>query len=171
MPSNYPNALEYFLNSDRSVVRFETMEFSHPAFTQTYRRVRNARDGITVQLENGQPATFDYYPMQITELSDQADLDTGVRIDFGDLGEVLPRELDASYDADDMVTKPAVVYRTYRSDDLSAPMVGPLHLQATTFSFRREGASFEANAPYVNNTKTGETYNLTRFFTVRGYLK
>jgi hypothetical protein len=164
--------LSYFLDSNRDVVRLELVEFSHPSFTQVYRRVRNARDGVTVTLEDGiTQAEFPYLPMEITELGDQANLDTGIRIDFGDLGEVLPRELDAAYLDDGMANKPEIVYRAYRSDDLESPVIGPLRLQATTFSFQREGASFEASAPYVNNTKTGETYNLTRFPMVRGFLK
>lgn len=164
-------ALSYFLDSDRDVVKFELIEISHPSFTQVYRRVRNARDGVTVILEDDTEAEFTYYPMGITELGDQATLDTGVRIDFGDLGEVLPRELDAVYVDDTMDVKPTVIYRAYRSDDLTAPLIGPLLLEVTNFSFRREGASFEANAPYVNNNKTGESYNLTRFHPLRGYLK
>lgn len=164
-------ALSYFLTSDRDVVRLETVEISHPSFTQVYRRVRNAADGITVRLEDGALAFFDYYPMAITELGDQANLDTGIRIDFGDLGEVLPKELDAAYAADDMATKPVVKYRAYRSDDLESPLLGPLRLEATSFSFRREGASFEATAPYVNNNRTGQTYNLTMFPMQRGFLK
>lgn len=168
MPSS---ALSYFLDSDKNVVRLELLEFSHPSFTQVYRKVRNARDGVTVTLETAEVATFDYYPMQITELTDQADLDSGIRISFGDLGEVVPRELDAAFAADTMDVKPTVVYRAYRSDDLNAPLIGPVVLEAPTFSFNREGATFEANAPYVNNTKTGETYNLTRFPMLRGFLK
>lgn len=165
------NALRYFLSAKRNVVALELVEFSHPAFSQVYRRVRNAREGVTVTLEDGTVATFDYYPMQITELGDQIDLDTGVRIDFGDLGEVLPKELDRAYAEDNMAVKPVVIYRVYRSDDLTAPMLGPLRLEATTFSFTREGASFEAAAPYVNNSKTGESYNLSRFHTLRGFLR
>jgi hypothetical protein len=165
------SALSYFLDSNRDVVRLELIEFSHPSFTQVYRKVRNARDGVEVTLEDASVEWFDYYPMAITELGDQATLDTGVRIDFGDLGEVLPKELDAVYAADAMATKPKVVYRAYRNDDLTSPIVGPLVLEATNFSFKREGASFEASAPYVNNTKTGESYNLTRFDMLRGFLK
>lgn len=168
MPSS---ALEYFLNSSRRVTELELIEFSHPSFTQTYRRVRNHRDGVTVTLETEVEADFAWYPMQITALSDQANLDTGVRIDFGDLGEILPLELDAVYADDAMDVKPTVIYRSYRSDDLSAPLVGPLRLEATTFSFTREGASFEATAPYVNLNKTGETYNLTRFYMLRGFVR
>lgn len=167
-----PNAaLTFFLSARGDVVNIETLEISHSAFSQSYLRNRNVRDGVDVLLENGQPASFAYYPMNITEMSDQADLDTGLRIDFGDLGEVLPRELSRVRAADATSEKVKIVYRTYRSDDLTAPLVGPLRLQATTFSFRREGASFEASAPYVNKNKTGQTYNLTRFFTVRGFLK
>jgi hypothetical protein len=151
-------------------VHLELLEISHPSFTQVYRRVRNARDGVTVTLETAEVAEFPWYPLQITEMGDAADLDFGFRVDFGDLGEVLPRELDAVKTADTMDVKPTVISRAYRSDDLSAPMIGPLNLEVRAFSFRREGASFEASAPYVNLNTTGETYNLTRFPMLRGYL-
>lgn len=165
-------ALTYFLNSKRDVVAFECLEISHPSFTQVYRRVRNSRAGVTVTLEDGiTQATFDWYPMTITEMNDSSDLDNGIRIAFGDLGEVLPKELDAVTLADTMAIKPTILYRVYRSDDLTEPMIGPLVLEATNFSFTREGASFEASAPYVNRNRTGETYNLTRFYTLRGFLK
>lgn len=165
-----PGVLDYFLGSTRDVVNLELVEISHPDFTQVYRRVRNARDGVTVTLETAVDADFDWYPMEITELSDQADLDAGFRISFGDLGEVLPKERDAVYAADGMGTKPTVVYRSYRSDDLSAPLIGPLTLEANSFSFAPQGATFEASAPYVNVNTTGETYNLTRFPMQRGFL-
>jgi hypothetical protein len=168
MPSS---ALEYFLSSRSDVVALETVEISHPAFTQVYRRVRNQREPLTATLETGVEATFEWYPMAITELTDSGDLDNGIRITFGDLGEVLPKELDAVTQADLMGVKPTVIYRVWRSDDLSAPMIGPLVLEATSFSFTQEGASFEAVAPYVNRTRTGEMYNLTRFKTLRAFLK
>jgi hypothetical protein len=164
-------ALAYFLTSHTEVVWLELIEISHPAFTQVYRRVRNARAGVVVTLEDSEVAEFEYYPMEIVELGDQLDLDTGIRISFGDLGEVLPRELDAVYLADAMAVKPRIVYRVYRSDDLTAPLLGPVFLEATTFSFAAEGATFEASAPYVNLNRTGETYNLTRFPMQRGFLK
>lgn len=167
------DALSFFLTSRRDVVQLELIEISHSAFTQTYRKVRNHRlnNGLSVHLETGSEQWFDWYPLEITQLSDQADLDTGIRIDFGDLGEVLPIELDAVHAADAMSEKPKVIYRAYRSDDLSAPLIGPLHLEAKSFSFKAQGASFEASAPYVNQTRTGETYNLIRFPMLRGFLK
>jgi hypothetical protein len=166
-----PDALEYFLGSRRDVVALELLEFSHPAFTKVYRIVCNAADGVTVTLETSATATFDYYPAAITELSNANDLDSGIRIDLGDLGEVVPKELDAAHAADAMGTKPIVTYRVYRSDDLTAPLIGPVQLEAASFSFKREGSSFEAAAPYVNRNRTGQSYNLTRFPMLRGFLK
>ena len=162
--------LAYFLGAPRDVIILDCIEISHSSFTQIYRRVRNNTDGVTVRIETGDHILFPYYPMRITELSDQADLDTGLRIDFGDLGEILPKEVDAVTAADNMLEKPRIIYRGYRSDDLETPLIGPLILEARTFSFAREGASFEATAPYVNLNKTGETFNLTRFFTLRGFV-
>lgn len=164
--------LEYFLNSRSDVVGFDCLEISHPSFTQVYRRVRNHRDGLTVKhTPGGADVFYAWYPMKIEELSNQADLDNGLRISFGDLGEVLPKELDAVTAADDMAIKPTITYRLYRSDDLTEPMLGPIVLEATNFSFTREGSSFEASAPYLNRTRTGETYNLTRFPMLRGFLR
>lgn len=119
-------------------------------------------------LETGDPAHFEFYPLQITELENTNNLDTGFQISFGDLGEVLPLELDAVYNDDNFIEKPQITYRAYRSDDLTTPLLGPLVLEAPSFSFTKEGASFEAVAPYVNNTTTGQTYNLTRFVMLRG---
>lgn len=163
-------ALSFFLTSRRDVVYLDLLEISHPNFTRVYRRVRNHAAGVTVTLETGETASFEYYPMRVTELGEQVDLDTGLRIDFGDLGEILPQEVDAVTEAAGLGIKPTIIYRAYRSDDLTAPLVGPLRLEATSFSFQREGASFEAHAPYVNRNKTGETYNLTRFFMLRGFV-
>lgn len=167
-------ALSYFLRSNRDVVLLETIEITHSSFTQDYRIVRNhpLNGGVDVTLETGgDPVHFQYYPLQITHLAGEPDLDTGIRVDLGDLGEILPKEMDAVFADDTMSEKPKVVYRAYRSDDLDAPMVGPLFLEATTLSFNNIGASFEASAPYVNITKTGQVYNLTRFFTLRGFMK
>ncbi len=164
-------ALAYFLSTQSSVVALETIEISHPAFTTTYRCVRNAVDGVTVMVEDSSMQEFIYYPLAITELGDSPDLDFGVRIDLGDLGEVLPKELDAVSAASMLNIKPTVIYRVYRDDDLLSPIIGPLRLEARNFTFAAEGASFEAAAPYVNLNKTGETYNLTRFFTLRGFVK
>jgi hypothetical protein len=161
---------EYFLKTSSAVVQLETLEISHPNFTTTYRIVRNSRASITVTLEDSSSATFNYYPVQITSLGARTDLDAGFTIDIGDLGEILPTELDAIATANAFNIKPTCKYRTFRSDDLSAPLFGPLNLEITQFAFSKEGATFEAKPPTINTTKTGEVYDLIRFPMLRGFL-
>lgn len=161
---------EFFLKSKSSVVQLETLEISHPDFTKVYRIVRNAVQGVTVTLENNSSATFDYYPLAIENAGVRDDLDQAITINLGDLGEVLPKELDEISSNDGFGTKPTVVYRTYRSDDLTRPLFGPVLLEVTSFAFNREGSTFEAKAPSLNVNKTGERYKLDRFPMLRGFL-
>lgn len=161
---------EFFLNSKSSVVQLETLEISHPNFTKIYRIVRNAVEGVGVYLENGQFTTFDYYPLQIENAGVRDDLDQAIKINLGDLGEVLPKELDEVSSNDGFSTKPIVVYRTYRSDDLTRPLFGPVTLEVSSFAFNREGSTFEAKAPSLNVNKTGELYKFDRFPMLRGFL-
>lgn len=161
---------EFFLNSKSSVVQLETLEISHPDFTKVYRIVRNAVEGVSVFLEDGNSATFDYYPLQIENAGIRDDLDQAIKINLGDLGDVLPKELDEVSSNNGFGIKPIVIYRTYRSDDLSRPLFGPVTLEVSSFAFNREGSTFEAKAPSLNISKTGETYKLDRFKMLRGFL-
>lgn len=162
---------EFFLNSNSSVVQLELIEISHPYFTEVYRKVRNSLQPVTVTLEDGvTEATFDYYPLKISSMGARTDLESGFRIDLGDVGEILPKELDNVAANEGFEVKPQIIYRTYRSDDLTQPLFGPLYLEATDFSFKKEGASFEAKAPALNNNKTGELYLFDRFPMLRGFL-
>ncbi len=162
---------EYFLNSRSSVVQLELVELSHPNFTQPYRIVRNAADGITVDLSPSEEAVpFVYYPARVEPMGSRDDLDSGVRMDLGDVGEVVPDEIDAVALAGGFMTKPTVRYWTFRSDQLGSPMFGPIHLEVPSISFNGEGASFEARAPSLNSTKTGERLTLDRIPMQRGFL-
>lgn len=161
---------EFFLNSKASIVQFETLEISHPDFTNTYFIVRNNTDGLTVTLEDDTEQTFDYYPLRVTPAGSREDLDFAIQVDLGDLGEVLPNEFDAVASANSYDIKPTVKYRLYSSDDLTAPMLGPHLLEVTSFSFTKEGASFEAKAPSLNVNRTGELYRIDRFPMLAGFL-
>lgn len=165
-----PTYAEFFLKSKSSVVQLETLEISHPNFTKIYRIVRNAVQGTTVTLENGLSAKFDYYPLAIENAGVRDDLDQAITINLGDLGEVLPKELDEISSNDGFAIKPTVIYRTYRSDDLTRPLFGPVLLEVTSFAFNRDGSTFEAKAPSLNVNKTGERYKLDRFPMLRGFL-
>lgn len=161
---------EFFLASKSSVIQFELLELSHPNFTKTYYIVRNSTEGLTVKLETGQIQNFEYYPMEIKLGTSTDDLDQSITFNLGDLGEILPKELDSIRTGSGFGIKPQVKYRTYRSDNLDLPMVGPILLEVDTFSFNIDGVSFEAKAPSLNINKTGELYKIDRFPMLRGFL-
>ena len=161
---------EFFLNSPSNVVQLELIEISHSAFSKIYRIVRNNTSGVTVKLETGSYATFDYYPLKITPISQQDDLDQILKIELGDLGEIIPVELDAVHAANKYNEKPVLIYRTYRSDDLEEILFGPINLEVKSFAFTKNGAAFEAIAPSLNINKTGEFYTIDRFPTLKGFL-
>lgn len=161
---------EFFLNSSSNTVQLETFELSHPDFSKVYYVVRNAVNGITATLETSVQVEFEYYPLRIESAGVKDDLDQGIKISFGDLGEVLPLELNLIENAESFNVKPVLIYRTYRSDDLAAPLFGPIVLEIEKFTFTKEGATFEAKAPSLNISKTGEVYNINRFPMLRGFL-
>jgi len=160
---------DFFLKSSRAVAQLDTLEFSHPSFSQTYYKVRNARNGMTAKTDAG-IVMFDFLPMQIKNLGARNDLDAGLQIVMGDLGEELPKQFDRIEKDDSWNVKPTVIYRVYRSDDLSAPLVGPYRFEVKNISFNRNGVSFDAQAPGLNYSTTGELYKLDRFPMLRGAL-
>lgn len=91
MPTSYS---QFFLNSGSNIVQLELVELSHPLFSQVYRIVRNAIAGVTVTLEDSTVQTFQYYPVKLTPSGAYNDLDQTLQIQFGDLGQILPMELD-----------------------------------------------------------------------------
>lgn len=162
---------EFYLNSKSSIVQLECLEISHSSFSQTYRAVRNATHGVTVTHEDGSDHFYGYLPMRIRSAGVRDDLDHILQIVMGDLGEIVPMELDRVRADDKLGEKPVLVYRTYRSDDLSKPLFGPLVLEVRSFNMDRNCCTFEAKAPSLNVSRTGESYSLARFPMLRGLLK
>ncbi len=161
---------EFFLASRANVIQLELIEFSHPNFTKTYRIVRNSPDGVTVDLSPSETAVnFDYFPARFQSLGSRDDLDSGLRIDIGDVGEVVPGEINAVAAAGGFRTKPVVRYWAFRSDNLASPIFGPISLEVPSVSMTEEGASLEARAPAMNATRTGDRYTLDRFPMQRGF--
>ena len=165
-----PDYNAYFLAGEVTAIELRLFEIEHPAFTQTYRFVQNAKDGVTVTLEDSSSAFFQYAPVRIKPIASSDDLDQALRFELGDLGEILPTEVDAMMEAGGILTKPVVRYRTYRDDDLSAPMDGPYLLETKNLSFNRSGCSFDARAPSLNVNRTGENYRVDRFPMLAGVM-
>ena len=128
-----PSETEFFFNSARSVSRIEGLEISHPSFSRTYYLVRNPNPWMSKQaLGHGAGAVveYEYCPLRIRPMASRGDLDFGVSVDLGDLGEILPAELDRIVEASTTNIRPVVIYRAWRSDRLNEPMTGPIRLQA-----------------------------------------
>lgn len=155
---------EYYLHSPPGVVELELLEISHPSFTKTYRICGNSTEDVVVTHEGGAgPFTYTYFPLQIRRLGTQNDLDQSLKIDLGDLGTVLPQEVDSVLSANKMLVKPVLKYRTYDHRNLTVPLFGPSVHEITSANFNRSGASFEASPPKLNVTRTGKLYIVEKF--------
>lgn len=159
---------DYFFNTTPDVVEIETLEISHPHFTvPQFRVVRNAAEtGITVTHDGG-PKFYSYVPMEIKPLASQTDLDQDVEITLGDLGEILGPQLENIENNNGFLTKPVCTYRTFRSDDTSAPMLS-VRLRIDGLTLNRTGAAFKAKAASYNITRTGEIYSIDRIPMLEG---
>lgn len=161
---------EYFLNSKSSVAQLECLEISHNSFTQVFYIVRNAANGLHVKHEDNSEHDYIYVPMRLSLTGARTDLDHILKVELGDLGQIIPQQIDAVAADDGFLEMPKVVYRVYRSDDLENVLYGPLNLELKTFNLSREGCAFEAKAPSLNVNRTGERYTLPRFPMMRGLL-
>ena len=160
----------FFLNSKSSIVLLECIELIHPNFSQTHRVVRNMTDGVTVKHEDAIDYAYTYYPLKITRQGEIGDLDYGLQIEFGDLGGNLQLELDSVAANQGFDTKPVCKMRSYRSDDLTKPLHGPLTLEVNELAFNQDGAQFDAVAPLQNQRASGKIYTLNDFPMLRGFL-
>lgn len=164
---------EYFFSASRSVSRIEGLAISHPSFSMDRFIVRNPNPWMQRQVlghGDGTVQEYEYLPLRLKPKDSRGDLDFGMRVDLGDLGEIIPDELQRVIDAGTSHIRPTVIYRAWRSDKLNAPMIGPIVMQADEITRTRDGASFDAIAPYLNLTRTGEAYTLERFPMLRGFL-
>jgi hypothetical protein len=162
----------FFFNTTSDIFAVETLEISHPSFSQTYRIVRNVVGGWTAKTEeSGTPTrTFTYYPCEITYPSSSDDLDFIIRISFGDLGEIIPDELDRVFSDGLIAVKPQLKYRIYQSDNTDAPIfydVNPLEISG--LSFNSKGVTFEASPPGRNYTSIGMRYTVDNFPSLGGF--
>lgn len=171
MPTSYS---QFFLNCSSSIIQLDLIEISHPLFSQIYRIVRNAIAGVTVTLEDLTVQTFAYYPIALSPSGSYNDMDQTLQVSFGDLGQVLPQELDRLISPPGSIpgtyTKPTLKYRTYRSDDLSGPLAGPFIFDINNIAFKKEAATLQCSAQRLNLTTTGEVYDMDTFPMLKGFL-
>lgn len=163
--------VDFYLGSSTAEIELHTLQISQVSFSKVYRFQPYYRQGLWLRDESSEKQFFEWMPMRLEPLGDRGNLDFGLSVTFGDLGEILPDEIERARSAGTLLKKPAVVvYRIYRSGNLEAPMYGPITLQAKTINRTSEGAQFEAKAPHLNVNKTGMLYRTDLFPMLLGYL-
>ena len=152
---------EFYLVGNPQAVRLQLVEIAHPAFTQTFRFVRNHALGVTVTHENGVSAHYEYLPIPVQKGKSSTDLEQTLTITIGDVGEIIPKQIDLIRKSDLFaLIRPIVNYREYYSDKLGEPCLVGSNLEVTDYSLQKQGVVFKCQAKDIANTKTGSTYNL-----------
>lgn len=113
---------------------------------------------------------YEYYPARVMPVAATDDMVQALSVSLGDVGDVIAAEIERVWEANGMGTRPTLTYRGFRSDDLSAPIKGPITLELVNVTTTKYGAEFEARAPELNATRTGELYTLERFPMLRGFM-
>lgn len=159
---------DYILSAEPNDVYLETLQLSHPSWSQTYRIIRNDCLGRTLTTESG-TFPFVYYPVEIKFSPDKTDLDKTLSFVVGDLGEIIPSEVLRMQEADTMTTKPVLTYRGYSSESNSM-VYGPVTFDVKGLSVISEGARIDAGAPSVNSSRTGRKATVETIATLKGFL-
>jgi hypothetical protein len=157
----------YFFNTPSSVVALETIENAHPSFSQTYRVVRNGFTGLD---ENGVSRTYTYYPCNIQQATSSDDLDYTLQVTFGDLGEIIPNEIDRVFKDGTGGVRPTVKYRVYLSDGVTHTLeYSGDELEIKGIACNKDGSTFEASPVTTNTTSIGVRYTVAQFEGLRGF--
>lgn len=155
---------ELLLNSPPYVVQLQALDFSHSAFSGTHRVCRNCGPGgITLPAEGGGPYVYSYYPMKIRVVGSGNDLDQTMEVTFGDLGEVLPAQLELVQRFNRFREKPIMTYWEYRSDDLSSAVYGPVKFRVDAMAFNKTGCVIKGKAASFNKGRVGAYYTVEIF--------
>ncbi len=163
---------DFYFAAPASTAGIETLEISQVSFSQVWYLQFHYRLGLWARLESAERVFFQYVPIRLRKLEETGNLDFGLTVTLGDLGEILPDEIQRAREAGTLRThRPRVVYRVYSSDGLEAPMVGPIVLEAREISRTNDGAQFNAKAPELNISKTGELYTTDRIPMLLGFFQ
>lgn len=157
----------FFLNSSSAVVKHECVEIDHPSFAKPFRFVKSNTKGLTVT-EDGQQVHYEYQPMSIQRSTVSNDLDQKLTLTLADVDDQFIQSVVAARLGEHWNVRPSFKWRLYRSDDLTRSMISLQTLQVADLSKDASGkCTFEAKAPELNNSKTGEIYNLEKYKLLR----
>lgn len=154
----------FFLTKTSAIAKIDCIELYHPDFG--YLRYQAYDDeGITVKHESGPLRPYGYESFEITRGNVTSDLDQGFSITFADYKDDLKSKVNAA----NHMTPIVFSWRLYRSDDLNSPMFVQRDLYVIRVNSDGTGmVTFEASAEQLNNVKTGDSYTLAKFSTLKG---
>ena len=154
----------FFLTKTSAIAKIDCIELYHPDFG--YLRYQAYDDeGITINHEIDQPHLYEYESFEITRGNVTSDLDQGFSITFADYKDDLKNKVNAA----SHMTPIIFSWRLYRSDGLDGPMFVQRDLYVIRVNSDGTGmVTFEASAEQLNNVKTGDSYTLAKFSTLKG---
>lgn len=161
--------MEYWLRGRHDDVRLECIEIKHPSFSRDYRFVRNHADGVRVRHED--KVYRDYEPLPLTIRAGQSadNLQQSFTIGIGDVGQIMPFEIDRLRRGQHSTTRPTLNYRVYLTSDLTEPMTSVRGLEITDNQPQKRGAVFKCQAKQLNKTSTGIIFTDDLFKSLRGF--
>ena len=160
--------LDFFFNSDSDTFLYETLELTDdPTVQGDQLFVRNSITGITATTEFAEQE-FTYLPMRFTVASIANNLDFGINIEMGVSDAFAVSTYVKSWvqsGADKYVT-----WRTYRNDDLTTMVQGPISLSIKNVTVKDNMMQVTARSKDLNRNRTGEIYTFERFSGLKGFL-
>ena len=154
----------FFLNNSGGVVQLECLEISHPSFPKVFRYMRNDEDGMQIG-----GYFYQYQPMSIKRSNVTNDLEQKLSITLADMEDELMNAVNNIRSSSSPRVKPKIVFKIYRDDDLSAPMIEMQTLEIPTISKDSTGlVTFDAQAPELNAVKTGRLYTFEDYPLLKG---
>jgi hypothetical protein len=164
---------DFFFTAPPAVVRLEMIELRHSDLSQTYYMCSNSDPrfpSITVTQEDDGSVQYQYVSMLIKTLGTASSLDQEMEITIGDVGQILPQEIENISNENGFEEKPIIRYREYRSDDLSQELFGPIDLEVNSIAFNKTGCVFKAKPPAWNRGRVGEVYDPGRFPPLKAFV-
>lgn len=165
-----PEQERYHLIGNAHDVLLECIEISHPAFSKVYRYVRNHTKGVTVIHEDGVSAFYEYAPLKIQRGKSNEKLSQTITVTVGDLGMIIPQEVDRLYDSPHELEHPTLTYRSFLLSNLAEPFETARGLKITENTPQAEGAVFSAQQRTLNDKKSGRVFSLDKWKALRGFL-
>lgn len=97
------------------------------------------------------------------------DLEQKLSITLADMEDELMNAIENIRSSSSSRVKPKIVFKIYRDDDLSAPMIEMQTLEIPTISKDSTGlVTFDAQAPELNSVKTGKLYTFEDYPLLKG---